>query len=305
MSARVKDRLLVGLLYGGGALAGSVMLLILVFLVREAWPGLTGIGARRLVSDASWHPVEGKFNLLPMVAASLTAMIGAMVLAVPLGVGSALFCRYYAPAAVAGPYRRLLELLAGIPSVVYGFWGLVVLVPLIGRWQPPGASLLAGVLILAVMVLPTVALLSEAALASVPGRYTHGAAALALGRGATLRRVVLPAARGGIATAVLLAAGRAIGETMAVLMVCGNVVQMPGPFPGGMFDPVRTLTANIALEMGYAYGTHRAALFVAALVLVVVVVALVAAAEWVSHGQMGLRSRGRSGAGGLAVTGGR
>lgn len=266
----------------GAVASGSVMLLILLFLIREAWPGITGIGAGRFVGDASWHPVEGKFNLLPMVAASVAAMAGAVMLAVPLGLASALFGRYYAPVGLAMVYRRMLELLAGVPSVVYGFWGLVTLVPLIARLQPPGASLLAGVLILTVMILPTVALLSEAALASVPRAYLRGAAALGWGRWATLRRVVLPAARGGIATAVLLAAGRAIGETMAVLMVCGNVVR----FPGDPFAPVRTLTANIALEMGYAYGEHRAALFVTGLILVAVVGVLVAVAEVVSHGQL-------------------
>jgi len=272
----------------GAVASGSIVLLIVGFLVFEAWPAWDAIGVSGFAGDPSWHPVEGKFNLLPMVAASLLTMVGAMLLAAPLGVASALFCSWYAPRWLAVGYRRVLELLAGIPSVVYGFWGLVVLVPLIGGLHPsiPGPSLLAGVLVLTVMVLPTVALLSEAAVASVPKSDIHGAAALALGRWATLRRVVLPAARGGIATACLLAAGRAIGETMAVLMVCGNVVQMPGSFPAGVLDPVRTLTANIALEMGYAFGVHRAALFVTGLILLGVVMTLVASAEWLSRGQL-------------------
>ncbi len=289
MSHRVKDGLLLAVLRLCAIASGSIVVLIVGFLCVEAWPAIKPggeIGVRGFVGDPSWHPIEGKFNVLPMVVASLLVMIGAMVLALPMGVASALFCSWYAPRKLAVVYRRVLELLAGIPSVVYGFWGLVVLVPMIGKWQPPGASMLAGVLILAVMVLPTVALLSEAAIANVPRSVVSGAAALAMGRWSTIRRVVLPGARGGIATACLLAAGRAIGETMAVLMVCGNVVQFPGLSPGGLFDPVRTLTANIALEMGYAFGTHRAALFVTGLILVGVIVGLVAAAEWFSRGPL-------------------
>jgi len=296
LSHRVKDGLLLAALRLSAVASGTIVILIVVFLVVEAWPAGEAVGVRGFVADPSWHPIESKFNLLPMVAASFLAMAGAMLLAVPLGLASALFCSWYAPRKLAVVYRRVLELLAGIPSVVYGFWGLVVLVPLIGRWQPPGASLLAGILTLTVMVLPTVALLSEAAIANVPRRMVHGASALALGRWATIYRVVIPGARGGIATACLLAAGRAIGETMAVLMVCGNVVQMPGGFPGGVFDPVRTLTANIALEMGYAFGTHRAALFVTGLILMAVIVVLVAAAEWFSRGAMGRGVKGWAGA---------
>ena len=263
-------------------MSAAVVVVIGLFVVREAWPGFTEVGAARFVTDDGWHPTEGRFGLLPMVAASLLLMVGAVALATPVGVVSAVFCRWYAPRPVAAVYRRIIELLAGIPSVVYGFWGLVTLVPLVARWQPPGASLLTGILILAVMVLPTVALLSEAALEAVPNAYTRAAAALGLGRWASLRRVVLPAARSGIATAVLLAAGRAIGETMAVLMVCGNVVKMPT----SAFDPVRALTANIALEMAYAMQEHRAALFVSGAVLLGVVAALVAMAEWLSRGDL-------------------
>jgi len=176
----------------------------------------------------------------------------------------------------------MVELLAGIPSVVYGFWGLIVLAPLIGRWQPPGQSLLAGILILTIMILPTVALLSESSLRRAPRAYLTGAAALGLSRWATIRGVALPAAKSGIFTAVLLATGRAIGETMAVLMVAGNVVRIPG----SVFDPVRTLTANIALELGYALDHHRAALFVSGLVLLSMIVILVAIAEWISKGHI-------------------
>jgi phosphate transport system permease protein len=164
-----------------------------------------------------------------------------------------------------------MELLAGIPSVVYGLWGLVVLVPLITQVQPPGSSLLAGILIVALMILPTVALLTEASLASLPPAYWRGSAALGLGTWATVQGVCLPAIRSGMLTAVMLATARALGETMAVLMVCGNVVQVPE----SVFAPVRTLTANIALEMAYALDLHRSALFASGLVLMLVVAGLV------------------------------
>lgn len=276
--------ILVWWLRGSAAVSAAVVVFIGLFVLREAWPGVREVGLSRFIEDDGWYPTaaSARYGMLPMVAASLWLMVGAVLLATPLGVGSALFCRYYAPRKVAAVYRRIVELLAGIPSVVYGFWGLVTLVPLIARWEPPGSSLLAGVLILAVMVLPTVALLSEAALASVPGSFERGAEALGLGRWATLRRVVLPAARPGIVTAVLLASGRAIGETMAVLMVCGNVVRMPG----SVFDPVRALTSNIALEMAYAMQDHRAVLFVSGAVLLAVVALLVAAAEWFSRNDL-------------------
>jgi phosphate transport system permease protein len=175
----------------------------------------------------------------------------------------------------------MIELLAGIPSVVYGLWGLVVLVPLVARWQPPGASLMSAIIILTIMIVPTIALVAGAAIGSLPREYLQAAAALGLSRRRTVTSVVLPAARSGLLTAGLLATGRALGETMAVLMVAGNVVQTPT----GLFQPVRTLTANIALEMAYAMGNHRSALFVSGLVLMAMVTVLVALAHWMSEGR--------------------
>jgi len=259
--------------------AGAVVLLIVAFLIRESVPALSTIGIGRFLHDPSWHPAgeasAGTFNLVPMLVGTLYLSLGALLLAVPAGVASAVFCQFYAPGRVAAVYRRSMELLAGVPSVVYGFWGLVTLVPLIRRLEPPGQSLLAGILILALMVLPTVALTAVAALAAVPRSYLQGAAALGLGRWATARRVALPAALPGILSGALLAAARAVGETMAVLMVCGNLVQVPS----SLFDPVRALTANIALEMGYATAQHRSALFVSGLVLIVVIALLMALVE--------------------------
>jgi phosphate transport system permease protein len=276
------DRALVWGLRGCAVISGAIVALIAVFLVAESAPVLRHAGIVAFFADPGWHPVDGQYNLTPMLVGSLLAMTGSVLVATPIGVLSAIFCHFYAPPFVARLYRRLIELLAGIPSVVYGFWGVVTLVPLIGWLHPPGPSLLAGIIILAVMILPTIALMADASLANVPRDYTRAAAALGLGRWATIRHVVLPAAQSGLFTGVILETGRAIGETMAILMVCGNVVR----FPRTLFDPIRTLTANIALEMAYAMGDHRSALYVSGLVLILFIVALVVIAEMISKGHI-------------------
>lgn len=272
------DILLLWLLRLLGLIAGIIILLITVFLSLEALPVLREVEWLRFASDPSWHPVQGFYNLMPMVWGSLLVTFGSVLLAAPLGIGSAIFCQYYAPPLIAKLYRQLIGLLAGIPSVVYGFWGLVVLVPLIGRLHPPGASLLAGIAILTLTILPTIALTAEASFSEVPREYLEGAAALGISRWGTIRNVVFSAAKSGLCVGFILATGRAIGETMAVLMVCGNVVQIPT----SLFDPIRTLTANIALEMAYATGNHRSALFVSGLLLTIAIAVLVAAAEGIS-----------------------
>jgi len=256
-------------------LATSVVVFIGVFLVWESAPMLFGGRFGQFFTDASWHPTSGLFNLLPMIAGTLAVTLGAIVLAVPLGIGAAVFCHFYAPTQLATAYRRMLELMGGVPSVVYGFWGLMVLVPLIASVKPPGASLLAGILILALMILPTMALSADAALVAVPDDYPLAGASLGLSRWAIVRHIVLPAAKPGLYSGIILSMGRAVGETMAVLMVCGNQIL----FPKDLLQPVRTLTANIALEMAYAAGDHRSALFVSGLILVVLVLLLVLTAQ--------------------------
>lgn len=257
------------------AAATVVLALILASLAIESVAAIRHIRPGRFLGDPSWNPLEGRFLLLPMIQGTVLVAAGAVLLATPLGLATAIFCRELAPPGVARPLRQVVELLAGIPSVVYGLWGLVVLVPLVARIRAPGASALAGILVLAIMILPTVALTADAALAAVPREVREAAAALGLSRSTTILRVLLPAARGGIATGVLLQVGRALGETMAVLMVCGNVARAPG----SLLDPVRTLTANIALEMAYAMGDHRSALFVGGLALAAMVTALVLVAD--------------------------
>jgi phosphate transport system permease protein len=268
------DRLLVWVLRVGATLAALMMLMILMFLLFESWPVLTGLSLMRFVTDASWHPLEGAYHLMPMLLATLLASIGALMLAVPLGLASAVFIVFFAPAHLATLYKRMIELLAGIPSVVFGFWGLTTLTPLIGEWHPPGASLLAAVLVLTLMVLPMITLTAYTAFVAVPEELLRSAAALGLSRWGMIGGVALPAARKGIIAGIILAAARALGETMAVLMVAGNVVQ----YPESIFDPVRTLAANIVLEMAYAMDDHRAVLFVSGLLLMVLVMALSALA---------------------------
>ena len=264
------DTLILWLLRIASGVAAGLVLLILFFLLAESSPLLREVQVVRFITDASWQPSEDAYNLAPMLSGTLFAAGGALILATPLGIASALFVAYYAPPPAAGIYRRLIELLAGIPSVVYGFWALTTLVPLINELHPPGASLLAGMLVLTLMILPTVALTAHAAFLAVPDEYLRGAAALGMSRWSIIRGVVLPAARMGVTAGIILAAGRAIGETMAVLMVTGNVVQHAST----VYDPIRTLAANIALEMPYALGDHRAALFVSGLALMLLVIAL-------------------------------
>lgn len=273
------DRLLLWGLRLLSLMAGGILLLVVAFLILESWPAFQDIGPARFFTDQDWYPTERLYLLTPMLWGTLWVTLGSIVLAAPLGILSAIFCHYYAPPLLATWYRRLIELLAGIPSVVYGFWGLVVLVPVIGQLHPPGPSLLAGILVLFLMILPTIMLVAHASLAKVPLSYIHSAMALGLGRWAMIRNVLLPTAKAGLFTGILLGIARALGETMAILMVCGNVVQTPS----NLFDPIRTLTANIALEMAYALGDHRSALFVSGLLLMGMVVAFVVMAEGLQY----------------------
>lgn len=283
-----KDRRLsaiLTLLAGGAAL---LLVLIVVFLLNESWPFLAllwheGNGFDGVASQG-WYPLEGQFDMTPMILASIVVTLGAVAVALPLGLANAIYLQYYAAPNRARVFRLLLNLLAGIPSVVFGLWGLTRLVPLITQWQPPGASLLAAIVVLALMILPTMALTSASALASLPRHLLAGGMALGLGRKTQILFILLPAARTGIASGVLLATARALGETMAVLMVAGNVVQMPT----GLFEPVRVLTANIALEMAYAMDEHRASLFASGLLLTLLVWLLSWGAYHVNrHGRQG------------------
>jgi phosphate transport system permease protein len=252
-----------------------VLALITVFIFREGSPLLLRVGPGRFFGT-EWHPTQGEYGIALMIVGSTVVTAGALLIGVPFGLACAIVLAEMAPARARAVLKPTIEVLAGIPSVVYGFMGIVVLLPWIrGHLGGPGASALAGSVILGIMVLPTIIGISIDALQAVPRSYRDGALALGATQWQAIRRVVLPAARSGIVAAVILGMGRAVGETMAVIMVAGNAVQMPK----SPLDPVRTLTANIALEMGYAAGDHRAALFATGIVLFVIIMGLNAAAN--------------------------
>ncbi|MEC8880417.1 MAG: phosphate ABC transporter permease subunit PstC [Pseudomonadota bacterium] len=272
LSPPLANRCLRYLLRASALLAALALGGIVAVLLWRTLPFLLAHGSG--LFDSGWHPRAGEYGMAAMIAGSLLVSLLALALAAPVAVVLAAWLRFYAPAAIRRPTLMLVELMAGIPSVVYGLWGLLVLVPWINQWAPPGASWLAGSLVLALMVLPLALLVTDAALCQLPAAWWRAGDAMSLSRLGMLRRVLLPAAAPSILSGVVLQFGRALGETMAVLMVCGNVVQ----WPHSVFDPVRTLTANIALEMAYATGDHRVALFVSGLLLMAVTALLLVVA---------------------------
>ena len=278
------------LLRSCAAVGVGVAALTCAFVAVGAVPALGTIGTGRLLTDDGWSPRSGMYDLTPMLAGSAAAALGSALLTIPLGVGVAVFGRFYAPRPVAAALDAGVSLLAGVPSVVYGLWGLTVLVPLLAAWSPlgQGQSLLAGVLVLTAMTLPVVTLASSAALAAVPAEQLAAASAMGLRRSTTVAWIALPAAAGGILAGATLQVARAVGETMAVLMVCGNIVRVPG----SVWEPIRTLTANIALEMGYADDLHRSALFAGGLFLLLAVGGLLLLEQALRGGLARWRRRG-------------
>jgi len=249
----------------------SSLVVITVFIFLEGLPLIFQTGLTDFIFSSHWAPTKGHFGIGAMIVSSLLVTLGAMVLGVPLGLACAIVLAEFSSARVRAFLKPTLELLAGIPSVVYGFLGVIWLVPLIRNYLGgPGLSLLAAAVILGIMILPTVISISIDALTAVPDIYRDGSIALGATEWQTVRRVVLPAASSGIITAVILGMGRAVGETMAVIMVAGNAIKLPA----SILDPVRTLTSNIALELGYAAGRHREALFATGIVLFVIIMIL-------------------------------
>jgi len=249
----------------------GALVTITVFIFWEGIPLIASAGLKNFLLSSHWAPTRGHFGILAMIISSVFVTLGALILGVPLGLACAITLAEFAPERVKILLKPTLELLAGIPSVVYGFLGVVWLVPLIRDYLGgPGLSLLAGSVILGIMILPTVISISIDALSAVPDLYRDGSIALGATNWQTVHRVVLPAASSGIITAIILGMGRAIGETMAVIMVAGNALKIPT----SVLDPVRTLTANIALELGYASGRHREALFATGIVLFVIIMIL-------------------------------
>jgi len=256
--------------------AVGTLALISLFIFIEGLPVLSKAGLGDFLLSMHWAPTKGHFGIFAMIVSSVAATLGALVIGVPLGLACAVVLAELASPLLRAVLKPAVELLAGIPSVVYGFLGVVLLVPLIrDHLGGPGLSLLAVAIILGIMILPTIISISIDAICAVPATYREASLAVGATQWQTIYRVVLPAARSGIITAAVLAMGRAVGETMAVIMVAGNALRLPH----SVLDSVRTLTSNIALELGYASGDHRAALFATGLVLFAVILALNGAAS--------------------------
>lgn len=242
------------------------VLLICVFLLGTGLPAISKIGALRFLFGNEWRPSNNVFGIFSMIISSIYATVGSMIVGVPIGFFSAIFLAYFCPKKIYKLLKPTVNLLAGIPSIVYGFFGLVVLVPIIQNiFGGSGKGLLTASILLGIMILPTIINVTESSLNAVPKSYYEGSLALGATHERSVFKVVFPAAKSGVMAGVVLGLGRAIGETMAVMMIAGNQPVIASKLTSG----IRTLTANIALEMGYATGLHREALIATAVVLFV------------------------------------
>lgn len=266
-----KEKFMQGVFFIAACTSVLAVALICVFLFANGIPAMKEIGFMEFLTGERWKPTNEIFGILPMIMGSIYVTAGAIILGVPIGILTSVFMAKYCPKKIYPVLKGATELLAGIPSVVYGFFGLVVLVPLIRdicqkfHWGGNGSSILTASILLGMMILPTIIGVTESAIRSVPAHYYEGALALGATHERSIFSVVLPAAKSGVVAGIVLGIGRAIGETMAVIMVAGNQTRMPA----GIVRGVRTLTANIVLEMGYAAGLHREALIATAVVLFV------------------------------------
>lgn len=247
------------------------VVLICVFLFANGLPAIRKIGILDFLTGSTWRPGNDIYGILPMIVGSIYVTAGALVIGVPVGLLTAVFMAFYCPKRIYGFLKPCTELLAGIPSIVYGFFGMVVIVPAISAAAAffdvdiSGKSILAASLLLGIMILPTIIGTAEAALRAVPNAFYEGAVAMGATHERAIFSVMLPAAKSGVLAGVVLGIGRAIGETMAVIMVAGNQPRLTG----NLLDGVRTLTANIVTEMGYSTGLHREALIATGVVLFV------------------------------------
>lgn len=242
------------------------VLLICIFLFANGLPTIAQIEPLKFLFGQEWKPSNNKFGILPMIVASIYVTGGAILVGVPIAVLTSVFMARYCPKRIYGVLKSGIELMAGIPSIVYGFFGLVLIVPLIRDvFGGPGASMLAAIILLGIMILPTIVGVTEAAIRGVPESYYEGSLALGATKERSIYAVMLPAAKSGILAGIVLGIGRAIGETMAVVMIAGNQPRMPK----GLLKGVRTMTMNIVTDMGYATGLHRQSLIATAVVLFV------------------------------------
>jgi len=247
------------------------LFLIYIFILFEGLPLFHKVGLKNIIMGSKWAPPKGFFGLYPMIVSSFLVTFGALVIGAPMGLSCAIYLSEYSGKRMKMFLKPALELLAGIPSVVYGFLGVIYIVPLIRNYiGGSGFSLLATSIILGIMILPTIISISFDSLMSVPKTYREGSFAMGATKWQTIYKVVIPAARSGILASFILGMGRASGETMAVIMIAGNALRIPT----SILDPLRTLTGNIALELAYATGDHRLGLFSTGVVLLVIIMIL-------------------------------
>ena len=242
----------------------ALVAMICIFLFANGLPTIGKIGVTDFILGEKWRPNNDIYGILPMILGSIYVTIGAILTGVPIGLFTAIFMARFCPPFCYRFLKPSVELLAGIPSVIYGFFGLVIMVPFIrDNFGGTGSSMLTASLLLGMMILPTIISVAEAALRAVPNSYYEGALALGAGHVRSVFFTIVPAAKSGIMAGIILGIGRAIGETMAVIMVAGNQARMPQ----GLLEGVRTMTTNIVIEMGYAADLHRDALIATAVVL--------------------------------------
>lgn len=264
------------------AVSIAAVALITIFIFSSGFPVLKDYGLLNFIFGKNWSPTSGSYGIFPLIIGTLGVTIGALIIGIPTGVGCAVFLAEIVKERPAKIFKSAIELLAGIPSVVYGFFGLAVIVPAIRDIFLPmlrkidpdastsGFSVLAGAVILAIMILPTIVSMSENAIKAVPLEFREASLALGADKRETITKVIVPAAKSGIFSSIILAMGRAIGETMAVLLITGNVPKIPG----GPLDSAATLTGTIAMEMSYATPEHQSALFAIGIILFVIIVIL-------------------------------
>lgn len=262
----IKEKVMHGVFLGAACASILAVALICIFLFANGLPAIAKIGPFQFLAGMKWKPMNEVFGIFPMIMGSIYVTAGAIIVGVPIGILCAVFMAKFCPKKLYPILKPAIELMAGIPSIVYGFFGLVVLVPAIQKITgTSGKGMLTASILLGIMILPTIIGVSESAIRAVPESYYEGALALGDTHERSVFFAVLPAAKSGITAGVILGVGRAIGETMAVIMVAGNQPVLPdSPLMG-----VRTLTANIVLEMGYAAGLHREALIATGVVLFV------------------------------------
>lgn len=254
------------------------ILLVCIFLFANGIPAIREIGCANFLLGTTWTPTNGEpaYGILPMICGSIVITFGAILVGVPVGIFTAVFMARFCPKKIYSLLKTASDLMAGIPSVVYGFFGLVMLVPMVRMLRDSfgintnGCSILSASVLLGIMILPTVVSVSESSIRAVTDSYYEGARALGATHERSVFRVMVPAAKSGILAGVILGVGRAIGETMAVIMVAGNQARMPE----SIFAGVRTMTANIVIEMGYATGLHREALIATGMVLFVFILVI-------------------------------